>query len=31
MDGKETLQAAFTAFQGQLVSYAKQQGFSVST
>jgi multiple sugar transport system substrate-binding protein len=31
MDGKETLQQAFTAFQGQLVNYAKQQGFSVST
>jgi len=31
MDGKETLQQAFTTFQGQLVSYAKQQGFTVST
>jgi multiple sugar transport system substrate-binding protein len=31
MDGKETLQSAFTAFQGQLVTYAKQQGFTVST
>jgi multiple sugar transport system substrate-binding protein len=31
MNGKETLQQAFSAFQGQLVSYAKQQGFTVST
>jgi multiple sugar transport system substrate-binding protein len=31
MDGKETLQQAFTSFQGQLVTYAKQQGFTVST
>lgn len=29
--GKETLQQAFRTFQSQLVSYAKQQGFSVST
>jgi multiple sugar transport system substrate-binding protein len=31
MNGKETLQQAFTTFQGQLVTYAKQQGFTVST
>jgi multiple sugar transport system substrate-binding protein len=31
MNGKETLQAAFTAFQNVLVGYAKTQGFSVST
>ncbi|MBO0774841.1 MAG: extracellular solute-binding protein [Actinobacteria bacterium] len=31
MNGKETLQQAFRTFQGQLVNYAKQQGFSVST
>jgi len=31
MDGKETLQQAFSAFQGQLVSYAQNQGFTVST
>ena len=31
MTGKETLQAAFTAFQNVLVSYAKTQGFTVST
>jgi multiple sugar transport system substrate-binding protein len=31
MNGKETLQQAFTALQGQLVTYAKQQGFTVST
>jgi multiple sugar transport system substrate-binding protein len=31
MDGKETLQQAFTTLQGQLVTYAKQQGFTVST
>lgn len=30
-NGKETLQQAFRTFQGQLVTYAKQQGFSVST
>jgi multiple sugar transport system substrate-binding protein len=29
--GKETLQAAFTSFQNVLVSYAKAQGFTVST
>jgi multiple sugar transport system substrate-binding protein len=31
VNGKVTLQQAFRTFQGQLVSYAKQQGFSVST
>jgi len=31
MNGKTTLQQAFTTFQGQLVTYAKQQGFTVST
>jgi multiple sugar transport system substrate-binding protein len=31
MNGKETLQAAFTDFQNVLVSYAKAQGFTVST
>jgi multiple sugar transport system substrate-binding protein len=31
MNGKETVPQAFRAFQGQLVKYAKQQGFSVST
>jgi multiple sugar transport system substrate-binding protein len=31
MTGKETLQAAFTSFQSILVSYAKAQGFTVST
>jgi len=31
MTGKETLQQAFTTFQGQLVSYAKAQGFTVTT
>jgi multiple sugar transport system substrate-binding protein len=31
MNGKETLQAAFTNFQNVLVSYAKAQGFTVST
>jgi multiple sugar transport system substrate-binding protein len=31
MNGKETLQAAFADFQNVLVSYAKAQGFSVST
>jgi multiple sugar transport system substrate-binding protein len=31
MNGKETVQQAFRTFQGQLVSYAKQQGFTVST
>ncbi len=31
MNGKETLQKAFSTFQGQLVSYAKSQGFTVST
>ena len=31
MNGKTTLQQAFTAFQGQLVTYAKQQGFTVSS
>jgi len=31
MNGKETLQQAFTTFQGQLVTYAKQQGFTVSS
>jgi multiple sugar transport system substrate-binding protein len=30
-NGKETLQAAFAAFQNVLVSYAKAQGFTVST
>jgi hypothetical protein len=30
-NGKETLQAAFTNFQSVLVSYAKAQGFTVST
>jgi multiple sugar transport system substrate-binding protein len=31
MNGKETLQAAFTDFQNVLVSYAKAQGFTVTT
>jgi multiple sugar transport system substrate-binding protein len=31
MNGKETLQQAFSTFQSQLVSYAKGQGFTVST
>lgn len=31
LDGKETLQAAFKDFQNVLVSYAKQQGFTVSS
>jgi multiple sugar transport system substrate-binding protein len=31
MDGKETVQQAFTTFQSQLVSYAKGQGFTVSS
>ncbi|HTV99474.1 MAG TPA: hypothetical protein VMF87_04185, partial [Streptosporangiaceae bacterium] len=31
MNGKETLQQAFTTFQGQLATYAKQQGFTVSS
>jgi hypothetical protein len=31
MNGKETLQAAFTNFQNVLVSYAKAQGFTVNT
>jgi multiple sugar transport system substrate-binding protein len=31
MNGKETLQQAFTTFQGQLVTYARQQGFTVSS
>ncbi|HZR49349.1 MAG TPA: extracellular solute-binding protein [Streptosporangiaceae bacterium] len=31
MNGKQTLQAAFTNFQNVLVSYAKTQGFTVST
>jgi multiple sugar transport system substrate-binding protein len=31
MNGRQTLQQAFTTFQSQLVTYAKQQGFSVST
>jgi hypothetical protein len=31
LSGKETLQQAFQAFQGQEVSYAKAQGFTVST
>ena len=31
MNGKETLQAAFTNFQNVLVTYAKAQGFNVST
>jgi multiple sugar transport system substrate-binding protein len=31
MTGKETLQSAFSTFQGQLVSYAKAQGFSVTS
>jgi multiple sugar transport system substrate-binding protein len=30
-NGKETLQAAFSAFQSALVSYAKAQGFTVNT
>jgi multiple sugar transport system substrate-binding protein len=30
-NGKETLQAAFSSFQNVLVSYAKAQGFTVST
>jgi multiple sugar transport system substrate-binding protein len=31
MTGKETLQAAFTSFQGILVNYAKAQGFTVTS
>jgi multiple sugar transport system substrate-binding protein len=31
LNGKETLQQAFTAFQQQEVAYAKSQGFNVST
>jgi multiple sugar transport system substrate-binding protein len=31
MNGKETLQAAFTDFQNVLVNYAKAQGFTVNT
>jgi multiple sugar transport system substrate-binding protein len=31
LDGKETLQAAFKNFQNVLVTYAKQQGFTVSS
>ena len=31
MNGKSTLQSAFTNFQNVLVNYAKQQGFTVST
>jgi multiple sugar transport system substrate-binding protein len=31
LDGKETLQAAFKDFQKVLVTYAQQQGFTVST
>jgi len=31
MTGKETLRQAFSTFQNQLVSYAKSQGFTVST
>jgi multiple sugar transport system substrate-binding protein len=31
MNGKETVQQAFTTFQGQLVSYAKAQGFTVTS
>jgi multiple sugar transport system substrate-binding protein len=31
MDGKQTLQQAFTTFQGQLVTYAKAQGFQVTS
>jgi multiple sugar transport system substrate-binding protein len=31
LTGKETLQAAFSAFQGQMVKYAQAQGFKVST
>lgn len=31
MNGKETLQAAFTNFQNVLVNYAKAQGFTVNT
>jgi multiple sugar transport system substrate-binding protein len=31
MTGKETLAQAFAAFQQQEVSYAKAQGFNVST
>lgn len=30
MTGKTTVQQAFKTFQGQLVNYAKQQGFQVS-
>jgi multiple sugar transport system substrate-binding protein len=30
-NGTETLQAAFTSFQNALVSYARQQGFTVNT
>jgi multiple sugar transport system substrate-binding protein len=31
MTGKETLQKAFSTFQSELVTYAKQQGFTVSS
>src|SRR5450755_3755863 len=31
MDGKQTLQQTFRAFQGELVTYAKQQGFQVTS
>jgi multiple sugar transport system substrate-binding protein len=31
LNGKETLQSAFSAFQSQLVKYAKSEGFTVST
>ena len=31
MNGKQTLQTAFKNFQNVLVSYAKAQGFTVST
>jgi multiple sugar transport system substrate-binding protein len=31
MTGKETMQSAFKTFQGQLVSYAKAQGFTVTS
>jgi multiple sugar transport system substrate-binding protein len=31
MNGKQTLQQAFTTFQGELVKYAQQQGFQVTS
>jgi hypothetical protein len=31
MNGKQTLQTAFKNFQNVLVTYAKAQGFTVST